>query len=162
MSDQQQRVLCLECGQVKDAKTEFAPGQLKKWRPKCRACTGGGDAKMHSHSSEGRRSKLENQRAQTLELWQWAGAIRDLREQVRYLLIPAQPGDALDPQPRAERAAYYTADFVYVDVATGCTVVEDTKGFRSEAYTIRRKLMRSVHNITVREIEAERRKGTLR
>lgn len=152
-----QRVLCLECGQIKDAKTEFAPAQLRKHRPKCRTCTGGGDAKMHSQSSGGRRSKLENQRAQTLTLWQQAGAIRDLREQVSYELAPAQPKDPANPESRAEKPVRYTADFVYIMVDTGETVVEDTKGYRTEAYVIRRKLMRLIHGITVREINTERR-----
>jgi hypothetical protein len=152
---QQQQVLCLECGAVKDADTGFAPAQLKKKRPKCRTCTGGGDAKMHSQSTGGRRSKLENERAQTLALWQQMGAIRELQEQVRYPLIPGYPKDALDPESRSERPASYTADFVYIDVATGRTIVEDTKGWRTEAYTIRRKLMRQVHGISVHEISAD-------
>ena len=43
------------------------------------------------------------------------------------------------------------ADFVYTDVETGETVVEDTKGFRTDVYKIKRKLMLKVHGIKIKE-----------
>ena len=51
-----------------------------------------------------------------------------------------------------ERAVSYVADFVYVDCATGETVVEDAKGVRTKEYVIKRKLMLWVHGIRVKEV----------
>ena len=48
-------------------------------------------------------------------------------------------------------ACKYVADFVYTDVETGETVVEDTKGFRTDVYKIKRKLMLKVHGIKIKE-----------
>jgi hypothetical protein len=83
---------------------------------------------------------------------QEAGAIRNLQEQVRFLLIPKQDG---------ERACHYVADFAYeewglvhYDAATTSAwrpVVEDVKGMKTDVYRIKRKLMQMVHGIKVRE-----------
>jgi hypothetical protein len=78
---------------------------------------------------------------------QRAGLISDLREQVPYLLIPAQRDDA---GRLIERQCSYVADFVYVD-SDGRTVVEDTKGVRTKEYVIKRKLMLHVHGIRILE-----------
>lgn len=75
-----------------------------------------------------------------------AGAIQHLRRQVKYELIPSQriAGKVV------ERACSYVADFVYQQ--DGQTVVEDTKGFKTPEYIIKRKLMLWVHGIRIREI----------
>ena len=121
-----------------------------------------GANKFHAIRYRGHASKKEARRAQQLHALASAGAISDLREQVRYELIPAQweevprygkRGQPLKPGRKCiERACFYAADFVYVDCATGKTVVEDTKGFRTPEYIIKRKLMRWVHGITVKEV----------
>ena len=77
-----------------------------------------------------------------------AGLISDLREQVRYLLVPSQHCD----DGTLERAVHYVADFVYTDNETGRTVVEDTKGVRTKEYIIKRKLMLYVHGIRIKEV----------
>lgn len=97
-----------------------------------------------------------------LKLLERAGKIRDLRRQVEYELIPTQyetyerfsrSGKKLADGVRlAERRCVYVADFVYVDAETGKTVVEDTKGMRTEKYVIKRKLMRYLLGIAVQEI----------
>ena len=46
----------------------------------------------------------------------------------------------------------YVADFVYSDVRSGETVVEDAKGMHTRDYIIKRKLMRYVHGIKIREV----------
>ena len=54
-----------------------------------------------------------------------------------------------------EKAAYYTADFVYVDTATGETVVEDVKSEytrKEKDYILRRKLMLDRHGLEIQEI----------
>lgn len=102
-------------------------------------------------------SKKENKRAALLNLWQRAGLISDLREQVPYELIPAQYVECgTDPKGKpvrvcVEKSCKYIADFVYTD-HQGALVVEDTKGFRTKDYIIKRKLMLYVHGIRIKEI----------
>lgn len=76
-----------------------------------------------------------------LRLLERAKRISDLQRQVKYELIPKQDG---------ERACTYVADFVYID-SDGRTVVEDTKGMRTDAYRIKKKLMLWVHGIKIKE-----------
>ncbi len=103
--------------------------------------------KYHAQKSGGYASRKEHRRANELKLLQRAGLISGLREQVRYELIPAQRG----PDGRViERACAYIADFVYID-QQGNTIVEDTKGMRTDVYRIKRKLMLYVHGIIIKE-----------
>ena len=105
-------------------------------------------------------SKKEAKRAAELQAMQAAGLIQDLREQVPFVLIPAQwqevkrrgkKGQELKPKRRCiERACTYVADFVYTE--NGSQVVEDAKGYRTPEYRIKRKLMLYVHGIQVREV----------
>lgn len=101
----------------------------------------------------------EARRWQELRLAEKAGAIGDLKRQVRYQLIPAQrepdtrgPRGGIIKGKLLERAVYYIADFVYLDISTGQIVAEDTKGFKTKEYTIKRKLMLYMHNIKIREV----------
>ena len=125
--------------------------------------------KFYNHAFQGRNkygnkrvgshaSKKEHYRAGELRMMQRAGLISDLREQVSYLLIPAQYGECgkdFKNRPTRvllERPCFYVADFVYTDRATGQTVVEDTKGVRTKEYIIKRKLMLHVHGIRIKEV----------
>lgn len=93
-------------------------------------------------------SKKESKRATQLKMMQLAGEISDLREQVKYELIPSQKIDG----KVVERPCAYIADFVYKD-KDGNEVVEDTKGFRKiKDYIIKRKLMLHVHGIKIKEV----------
>lgn len=97
---------------------------------------------------------------------QWllkAGTIKDLRRQVRFLLIPAQrepdtvgPRGGRKPGKLIEKEVAYMADFVYTDTETGETVVEDVKGYKGggayAVFSLKRKLMLHVHGIRIREI----------
>lgn len=47
---------------------------------------------------------------------------------------------------------HYVADFVYIDKRSGEKIVEDTKGFKTKDYIIKRKLMLHVHKIRIREV----------
>jgi hypothetical protein len=85
-------------------------------------------------------SQKEYNRWCNLRLLERAGRISDLKRQVSYELIPKQNG---------ERACTYVADFVYLE--NGELVVEDCKGFRTEGYKVKRKLMLWVHNIKIKE-----------
>ena len=94
-------------------------------------------------------SKHEALRWRELALLQRSGEIADLRRQVKYILVPAQ----VDENGKVvERTVSYVADFVYRDVRSGETVVEDAKGMHTRDYIIKRKLMRYVHGIRIREV----------
>lgn len=93
-------------------------------------------------------SKREAARWQELKLLEKAGKIRGVRRQVRYRLIPQQKMS----DGRHERPVDYVADFVYVDCGDGATVVEDAKGMKTKDYIIKRKLMKYVHGVEIREV----------
>lgn len=103
-------------------------------------------------------SRKEARRAAELSLLERAGEISDLQTQVKFVLIPTQRepdtigarGGIKKGKVIEKECAYY-ADFVYKDT-NGETVVEDTKGFRTTDYIIKRKLMLHVHGIKIREI----------
>lgn len=105
-----------------------------------------GKNKYGAEKTGGHASKKENRRANDLRLMEKAGAITDLAEQVEYVLVPAQ----FDTDGKSlERAVKYIADFVYIE--NGSVVVEDTKGYRTPEYKIKRKLMLWVHGIRITE-----------
>lgn len=86
-------------------------------------------------------SKAEAARWQELQLLERAGEVSEIERQVTYELIPKQPG---------ERSLKYIADFRY-KTKDGQTIVEDVKGYKTEVYKIKRKLMLYVHGIKIRE-----------
>ena len=86
-------------------------------------------------------SKREFIRWCELRILERSGKISGLCRQVSYELIPKQKG---------ERACNYIADFIYYD-AEGKLVVEDSKGYRTDAYRIKKKLMLWVHGIRILE-----------
>jgi hypothetical protein len=103
-------------------------------------------------------SRKEARRAAELALLERAGKITDLQTQVKFVLIPSQRepdtvgvrGGIKKGKVIEKECAYY-ADFVYTD-DKGRRIVEDTKGFRTTEYIIKRKLMLYVHGIKIREI----------
>lgn len=102
-------------------------------------------------------SVKEYRRYCDLSLLEKAGKIADLRRQVKFVLIPAQRDlDTIGKRGSVkrgkliERECSYVADFVYIE--NGKKVVEDTKGFRTKDYIIKRKLMLFMHNIRIREV----------
>lgn len=104
-------------------------------------------SKYRAQPTDGYASKKEARRAAELRVLQVQGQISNLREQVKYLLIPV----ARDADGKCiERACHYVADFVYDD-ERGNPVVEDCKGYRTDAYVIKRKLMYLVHGHKIKE-----------
>lgn len=95
-------------------------------------------------------SKREAKRYQELSFLERSGEIRNLQMQVKYILIPAQYAEVNGKRKCIERECAYIADFVYEEA--GKTVVEDTKGFRTKDYIIKRKLMLYVNGIRIVEI----------
>jgi hypothetical protein len=87
-------------------------------------------------------SKKEARRSQELHLLEKCGAIFDLKEQVKFEIIP---------KCGSERAAHYVADFQYLE--NGSLVVEDVKSIatKTPAYILKRKLMNARHGIVIRE-----------
>lgn len=106
-------------------------------------------------------SVKEYRRFKELSLLEKAGTISELEHQRRYKLVPAQyesyarygkRGQRLKDGKRCiEQAVFYVADFAYID-ENGNHVVEDTKGFKTKDYIIKRKLMLWVHGIRIREV----------
>ncbi len=91
-------------------------------------------------------SKKEANRYRELVLLERAGRLSNLQRQVKFELIPSQKIDG----KVAERACTYVADFMYIE--NGKKVVEDTKGFKTKDYIIKRKLMLWVHGIRIKEV----------
>ena len=77
-----------------------------------------------------------------------AGKISDLELQKQYELQPA----FRDNDGKWIKPIYYKADFVYTDNETGKTVIEDVKGFKTEGYKIKKKMM-AYKGLMIREIE---------
>ena len=106
-------------------------------------------------------SKREANRYLELRLLERAKEISDLRLQVDFELIPNQyrtekrygkNGQPLkDKQVLLERKVVYRADFVYTD-KDGKTVVEDTKGFRTTEYVLKRKMFLYKYGFPITEI----------
>lgn len=103
-------------------------------------------------------SKREAKRYSELLVLLKAGEISDLQMQVKYTLIPSQrepdtigPRGGVKPGKLIEHEVSYIADFVYKDKA-GNTIVEDTKGFRTKEYIIKRKLALYLLGIRIREV----------
>ena len=102
-------------------------------------------------------SVKEYKRYCDLLLLERAGSISDLKRQVEYVLIPAQrEPDTVGVRGGIikgkviEQKCSYVADFVYTE--NGKTVVEDTKGFRTKDYILKRKMMLYFHGIRIREV----------
>lgn len=85
-------------------------------------------------------SQKEAARFRDLEILERAGVITDLKHHVSYPL-----------HIHGELICHYEADFVYFDLQKDLQVVEDAKGFRTDVYKIKKKLMLAVHGIDILE-----------
>ena len=109
-------------------------------------------------------SKGELQRYQDLKILEKCGIIQNLRRQVKFVLIPTQrEPDIIGKRGGVkqgkviEKECSYTADFVYEE--NGQLVVEDYKGYKTEAYKIKKKLMLYMHGIRIKEVKYGKRKN---
>ena len=93
-------------------------------------------------------SKHESLRYIELKYLERIGQIRGLQLQVPFELIPAQKDEN---GKVVERAVKYIADFVYFD-ADGNLVVEDAKGMKTDAYKLKKKMMRFFKGIEIKEV----------
>lgn len=90
-------------------------------------------------------SKKEYQRWRELLILQKSGIIAQLRRQVKFVLIE---------KSETERQCTYIADHTWIVVASGEKVVEDVKSDATRklsTYIMKRKLMKELHGITIKE-----------
>lgn len=80
-----------------------------------------------------------------------AGEILDLERQVNFELVPAQYDAVNGKKKCVEKAVTYRADFV-VTHPDGEKTAIDAKGMRTPVYIVKRKLMRYLKNIVVKEV----------
>ncbi|MCJ7830938.1 MAG: DUF1064 domain-containing protein [Dehalococcoidia bacterium] len=85
-------------------------------------------------------SKKEARRYMDLLALQMAGLIRDLETQPRFRL-----------EVGGVHVCDYIADFRFFDIPRGEVVVEDTKGWRTDVYRLKKRLMLGVHGIEVED-----------
>lgn len=109
-------------------------------------------------------SVKEARRWLELCLLEKAGEITDLRRQVEFPLLPTQREESTKVYQRGEnkgkpkpgkvieKPVVYIADFVYKRTDTGETIVEDTKGFRTKEYILKRKMLLYFHKIKISEV----------
>jgi len=86
-------------------------------------------------------SKKEAVRWNQLVLMERAGVIRGLRRQVPFILIN---------KSAYGRQIVYKADFLYIQ--DGKEIVEDAKGYRTDVYKLKRRMMAERYGIIVREV----------
>lgn len=95
-------------------------------------------------------SRAEAKRWRDLCLLEKAGQIKWLQRQVVIELLPkVKYSDA----KRATPAVRYVADFCYT-THLGERVIEDVKGFRTAAYRLKRHMLKALHGLEVKEIQA--------
>ena len=85
-------------------------------------------------------SKREANRYVELKLMEQAKAIQDLKLQVKFPLVKKSPHG---------REIVYIADFVYYE--DGKMVVEDSKGFKTDVYKLKKRLMAELYGIEIKE-----------
>lgn len=93
-------------------------------------------------------SMREANRYKELKLMERGGVIKDLELQPAFELIPT-----IRTETETLRKTIYKADFRYVDTKTGGVVVEDVKGFRTQVYKLKKKmLLHKYKDIDFREV----------
>ncbi len=84
-------------------------------------------------------SKKEARRASELKLLERAGQIRNLELQPRYDIIV-----------NGINCGFYKADFRYFE--GNKAVVEDAKGFKTQVYSLKKRLVEALYGITITEV----------
>jgi hypothetical protein len=85
-----------------------------------------------------------------LKLLERTGQIRNLKHHVSFELIPSQIICG-----KRERGSSYEADFVYEKSPDWKTVIEDYKGYRTDEYILKRKMMKYLLKLEVVEVKAK-------
>lgn len=84
-------------------------------------------------------SKREYEEWKRLKLLASRGAIKDLRRQVKFSI-----------DINGHHVCNYYADFCYTFM--GESLVVDSKGHRTDVYKLKKKLLKAVHGITIKEV----------
>lgn len=93
-------------------------------------------------------SKLEAKRYVELKELEKEGKIRDLVLQREFVLIPP-----FKKNGKTYRKTSYFADFCYFDKETHKYMVEDTKGFKTEVYKLKKKMFEEKYpHLTITEV----------
>lgn len=92
-------------------------------------------------------SKKEGNRYLELKLLLKAKKIRDLELQKKFELQPKYKINN-----KTIRAISYIADFVYWDISKNEMIIEDTKGFKTEVYKLKKKLFEYKYGIEIKEV----------
>lgn len=93
-------------------------------------------------------SEKEARRYSELKLLQRAGEIKDLELQVKFELQPSYKKNG-----KTVKSINYVADFVYYDLKKKQTIVEDTKGYRTKEYILKKKIFEYKYkDLTIKEI----------
>lgn len=96
-------------------------------------------------------SKLEARRWQQLNLLQKAGNIKDLRRQIKFELQPSYIKN-----DKVIQSINYVADFVYYDLNKRQFIIEDTKGYKTEIYKLKKKILEYKYpELEIKEIRKE-------
>ena len=98
-------------------------------------------SKYGAERTNGYASKHEAMVAADLHFLEKAGKIQDLREQVPFVLIQGRNG---------VRSITYIADFTYCD--NGRPIVADAKGYRTEVYKLKKKMLYLLCGIEITEL----------
>lgn len=94
-------------------------------------------------------SKLEAKRYLELKDLLEKGEIRDLELQKEFILIPS-----FKKGGKTYRKTSYFADFCYFNIREGKYMVEDTKGFKTEVYKLKKKLFEQRYEkLTITEVK---------
>lgn len=106
--------------------------------------------KYHAVKTNGYDSKKESRRADVLKLMLKQGLIFSLLEQEPFILCPKQEGKDYNGKTIClRREMKYIADFVYIE--QGKFIVEDCKGFKTPEYLRKKRLMKKLFNIDIKE-----------
>lgn len=99
-------------------------------------------SKYNAKKSLGYDSKKEARRADELWKLQLGGFISDLHRQVPFILQEAFAYyDHNKEKEVSVRAVIYVADFTYFDKERNLNVIEDTKGFKTDVYMVKKKML---------------------
>ena len=95
------------------------------------------------------QSKKEAKRYNELKLLQRAGVIEELELQKVFELQPKYT----NAKGEHIRSITYKADFYYYDKQKERYIVEDTKGYRTDVYKLKKKLFEYIYpNLTIEEL----------
>lgn len=108
--------------------------RIRTYRSKSSSKYGNKKCKIDGYTFD---SMKEGRRYAELKILLRSGVISNLELQKEFELQPA----FRDNTGKMIRPIYYRADFVYTDNETGKTVVEDVKGYKTEGYKLKKKMM---------------------